>query len=326
MSVTQLADVIVPAEFTSFVTQNIMEKTALFRSGAATPNAVIARQLKAGSDSFSVPFWNDLGNDEANIANDDPDITSTPKKINAAKQLVRKCFLHQSWSAMNLASELAGDNALTRIQDRTTAYWDRQLQRRLISSMRGIMADNIANDGGDLVHSTVASANMAEAVIDAAGTLGDRMSDLTAIAFHSDIYKLCLKRDMIETMQDSQGRNFQTFRGLAVIVDDGLSEEEDDYTSILFGPGAIGYGVAEPNVAAGTELENLPSAGNGGGQQVLHSRINLAIHPAGFAWKEATVAAESPTIAELAAPENWDRVVERKAVPLAFLRTGLFEA
>lgn len=96
-----------------------------------------------------------------------------------------------------------------------------------------------------------------------------------------------------------------------------------EYTSVLFTPGAIGWGMSEPRVAEGTEIESKPSADNGGGQQILHSRVNLAIHPAAFTWTEAAVVGESPTIAELTNPANWDRVVERKAAGLAFLKTKL---
>ena len=74
-----------------------------------------------------------------------------------------------------------------------------------------------------------------------------------------------------------------------------------------------------PRIAEGTEVENKPGAGNGGGQQILHSRVNLAVHPSGFQWSEGTVTDESPTIAELALAANWNRVVERKAAGVAFL-------
>ena len=49
--------------------------------------------------------------------------------------------------------------------------------------------------------------------------------------------------------------------------------------------------------------------------------MNLAVHPAGFKWADGSVAGVSPTIAELADAGNWSRVVERKAVPLAFLKS-----
>lgn len=325
MAVVQIGDVIVPAEFTAYTVANSMKKSALYQSGVVTENGVIVDQLKAGADSFTVPHWLDLADDEANIVSDDPAVSAVPYKIGTGKQVVRKSFLHNSWSAMNLASELSGDDALERIQSRVAAYWTRQLQARLIASLNGILADNVANDASDMVEdiSALTGGNekfSASAVIEAAGTLGDAMRDLSAIAMHSDTYKAALKNDLIATVQQSDGGFIQTFRGLAVIVDDGLPKATDVYTSVLFGPGAVGYGVTAPRIAAGTEVENKPAAGNGGGQQVLHSRVNLGIHPAGFQWLEASVANESPTVAELALAANWNRVFERKAIPLAFLK------
>lgn len=328
MAVTRLGDVIVPEEFTAYTVQNTMEASALVQSGIVQRNGEIEAQLQAGADSFTVPFWNDLGDDEANIANDDPAVTATPRKITAEKQIVRKAFLHNSWSAMNLASELSGDDALQRIQERAAAYWTRQTQRRLIASLNGILADNVANNAGDMVLDITGAAGAAaefatEAVIDAAGTLGDQMGNVAGIAVHSDIYRKMLKLDLVEFIPDSQSRMIATYRGMAVVVDDLLPVVTGDYTTVLFTPGAVGWGMTAPRIADGTEIENKPGAGNGGGQQILHSRVNLAVHPAGFQWREDDVEDESPTIAELALPANWSRVVERKAVGLAFLKSKL---
>lgn len=328
MAVTRLGDVIVPEEFTNYVVQNTMEASALVQSGIVQRNGEIEAQLTAGADSFNVPFWNDLGDDEANIANDDPDVTATPRKITSEKQIVRKAFLHNSWSAMNLASELSGDDAMTRIQSRAAAYWTRQTQRRLIASLNGILADNVANNAGDMVLDITGAAGAAAefasaAVIDAAGTLGDQMGNVAGIAVHSDIYRKMLKLDLVEFIPDSQSRMIATYRGMAVVMDDLLPVVAGDYTTALFTPGAVGWGMTAPRVADGTEIENKPGAGNGGGQQILHSRVNLAVHPAGFQWREQTVADESPTIAELVLAANWSRVVERKAVGLAFLKSKL---
>jgi len=326
MATVRLSDVVLPESFTSYVVENTAERSELVTSGVMSRNAEIEAQLRAGADRFTVPVWLDLGNDEANIVNDDPDDEAIPRKLGSASYKVRKSYLHQSWSAMNLASELAGSDALQRIQSRATAYWTRQLQRRLIASLNGVLADNIANDGGDMLF-TASGAFGATAVIDAAATLGDAMRDLRAIAMHSDTYALALKNDLIATVPDSRGGFIQTFRGMAVIVDDLSPVDRTDpdapiYTSVLFGPGAVAYGMTEPRIAEGTEIENRPAAGNGGGQQVLHTRANIAIHPAGFSFTDASVALESPSMAELALASNWERVAERKNVPLAFLRHG----
>lgn len=328
MAVTQIADVIVPVEFSQYIVQNSVEKSALVQSGIVVRNTEIEAQLRAGASTFSVPYWKDLADDEANIVTDNPAQLAVPRKLGSGKQLIRKSFNHASWSAMNLASELSGSDALKRIQERVSAYWLRQSQRRLIASLNGILADNVANDASDMVNDISAASGAAAnfsagAVIDTAGTLGDGMRDLVAVAMHSSTYKAALKADLIQTVPQSQGGFLQTFRGLAVLIDDGLpvsgTGATAKFTTVLFGPGSVGYGMTEPRIAAGTEIENLPSAGNGGGQQILHSRVNVAMHPLGFSWKETTVTSESPSLAELALPANWDRVAERKAVPLAFL-------
>ena len=339
MATVRLSDVVVPDEFTSYVTENTAQKSALVQSGVMTRNARIEAQLRAGADSFTVPMWLDLGDQEANIVNDDPDVESVPNKLGTDSFRVRKSYLHQSWSAMNLASELAGSSALGRIQERVSAYWTRQLQLRLLATLRGVLADNIANDAGDMVVDITgqtgdAAKFSAAAVIDAAHTLGDGLRDVTAIAMHSDVYAQALKNDLIQTVPDSRGGFIDTFRGLAIVVDDAMQRdniaadpEEDPavwaYTSVLFKPGVIGYGITAPREADGTEIESAPAKGNGGGQQILHSRNNLAIHPAGFSFVDGPGVGISPTLAQLAQAACWDRVSERKHVGLAFLRHKL---
>lgn len=328
MATTQIADVIVPTVFTQYITENSTEKSALARSGAMARNAEIEQQLLAGADSFSIPFWKDLPDSEANITSDDPDVEATPTKLTTGKQIARKSFLHKSWSAANLASELSGSNALEHIQNRVADYWTRQMQRRLIASLNGILAQNITGNAGDMLldisgASGDAAKFNAKSVIQACATLGDSMRDVVAIGMHSATYSAALQNDLIETLPDSQGGFFQTFRGLTVVVDDLMPVSTGTYTTVLFGPSSIAFGITAPRVAAGTEIENKPGAGNGAGVQILHSRNNVAVHPLGYRWLETAVVGESPTLAELATATNWQRVAERKHVPLAFLKHKL---
>jgi hypothetical protein len=228
---------------------------------------------------------------------------------------------------MNFASEMAGADAGAHIQSRVGDYWTRHIQKRLIASLRGVMASNVANNAGDMVLDISGLAGDLSkfgpgAVIDAAGTLGDSIGNIAGIAMHSDKYREALKADLIEFIRSSDGSlQMATYRGLACIVDDGLMPVGNVYTSVLFGASAVGYGVSAPLKARGTEVENLPSSGNGGGQEVLHSRINVAVQPSGFSWIEGTIAGESPSLAELASAAHWSRVVERKQTPIAFLLT-----
>ena len=330
MPQVQIANVIVPQEFTEYQVENSLVSTAFFQSGVLVKNGLIEAQLEAGAESFNVPFWSDLSDIEADITSDNPAVVSTPQAISANKQVVRKSYLHASWAEMSLASELSGSSALQRIQSRVQAYWDRQFEKRLIASLLGVLASNVASNAGDMVNDIsgatgTASAFAGPAVIDTALTIGDRLNDMKGIAMHSYVYGEALKNNEIEFFKPSEnGLEISLYKGLAVIVDDNLSPASGVYTTILFGAGAIGFGVAEPRTGYGTELHRIPESGNGGGQTVLHSRFNIGLHPLGYAWNDGTgataIAGDSPAIADLSVAAHWTRVVsQRKSVPLAFL-------
>ena len=329
MAQTQITDVVVPAEFTAYQIENSMVSTALYQSGVVLPNGEMQAQLNAGAQSFTVPFWSDIPDIEADITTDVLATLSTPQKITAAAMVVRKSFLHASWSEMSLASELSGSEALIRVQSRVQDYWDRQFEKRLIASLMGVLYSNVANNGGDMVSdihalpgtvtlpgTTVtvpANAFNGIAVINTALTIGDRLSDMKAIAMHSYIFGEALKNNEIQFFKPSDNSlQIPTYKGMACIVDDNFTTATAGvYVTILFGPGAIGFACAEPRTGFGTELWRIPSAGNGGGNTTLHSRFDLAIHPLGFAFTGATVASISPVQAELALAANWSRATRR---------------
>ena len=331
MAATRLSDIIEPKVFMDYQTNNTPEKTAFVQSGVVVSNAMLQAKASSGGKIVDVPFWNDLGNTEANISNDDPAVLSTPEKITTGDQVARIAYLNKSWSATDLASEVAGSNAMGRIRERTDAYWTRQFQRRLIASARGVMADNIANDAGDMVvtiGTDAAGTPSATEVFNrkaftaAAFTLGDSFENTGIIAVHSVVYKQMIDNDDIDFIPDSNGALvIPTFMGRRIIIDDGMpaimGTNRIKYTSVLFGAGAFGYGDGSPEVPV--EVQRDPDGGNGGGVETLYTRDTKLIHPFGFAFTSASVAGVSPTQAELALATNWNRVVERKNVPIAFL-------
>jgi hypothetical protein len=326
MAVTQIADVIVPAVFQNYITENSLVSTALFQSGVAVQNGEMAAQLSAGAQSFTVPCWNDLIDTEANIGSDDYTVNSVPLKLSTTKQVVRKSFLNQSWSEMNLASELSGSDALAQIQRRVSSWWDRQLEKRIIASLRGVLLSNVANNASDMVidisglAGSLANFN-GNSVIDTALTLGDRLSAVKSIAMHSFIYGEALKNDEITFFKPSENAiEIPTYKGMSVLIDDNLTPASGVYTTILFGEGAIGYAIEPPRTGYGVELFRAPSAGNGSGQTTLFTRFDVALHPLGFSFIGATVAGVSPTMAELSLAANWTRTFsQRKSIPVAYL-------
>ncbi|MGA9673067.1 MAG: hypothetical protein WBQ94_27965 [Terracidiphilus sp.] len=326
MPVTQLADIIQPAQFSDYIVENSMVSTAFFQSGVALPNSLMAAELAAGSQTFTIPCWNDVGEFEPNYSSDDPAVFSTAQKLTTTKQSVRKAFMNASWSEMSLASELSGDDALARIQDRVSAYWARQFEKRLVASLRGVLLSNVANNASDMVVDisglTGTSANFnGSSVIDTCATIGDNIDSFRGIAFHSYVYAEAKKNNEIQWFKPSESAlEIATYKNMAIIVDDSLSPAAGVYTTIMFGQGALGWAVAAPRTGFGTEVFRTPNSGNGGGQSTLYSRVELALHPLGFNFTGTTVAGVSPSLAELALAVNWNRSFsQRKSVPLAFL-------
>jgi hypothetical protein len=110
---------------------------------------------------------------------------------------------------------------------------------------------------------------------------------------------------------------------MEVVVDDSMPVRAGTtdgfvYTVMLFAKGAIAYGSGSPMVPS--ELDRVPAAGNGGGQDILHYRKTEIVHPYGTQWTDSSIVGQSATLAELATAANWDRIYnERKNVGIAFL-------
>lgn len=336
MATVQLSDIIDVKVFQDLPSVNSPEKTAFFESGVVTRNALLDGIATAAGKTAELPFWKDIDATVApNLSTDNPATLATPDKIVQGEQIARKAFLNKGLSAADLASELAmGSRAMDQIRARVDAYWLRQWQRRLIASCNGILADNVANNSGDMVINVAAEATASQTATtkfnrdtftDAVYTMGDAADALRAIAVHSAVMKQMVKNDDIVYVPDSQGRlTIPTYMGLRVIVDDGLpvvagTTSGFKYTSVIFGEGAFGYGDGAPVVPV--EVQREANQGNGAGVETLWTRKTWILHPFGYQ-NTGTPASVSFSLAELAADAAWSRVVERKNVPISFLVTN----
>lgn len=336
MATTRLSDIIDVKVFRDLPQVDGPEKTAFFDAGIVTRNGLLDEIASGPGKIVELPFWNDLdGSVEVNYSTDNPASSATPQKINQGSQIARKAFVNQGWQAADLASELAmGGTAMEAIRARTDRYFARQWQRRLVAACNGLLADNVAANSGDMVVNVAAEATGSQtadtrfnrdAFTEAAFTMGDAKSGLTAIAVHSAVHKQMVKNDDIVYIPDSQGQlTIPTYMGLRVIVDDGMTVTAGTtsgfkYTSVLFGAGAFGYGVGSPEVPV--EVDRGAAAGDGGGIETLWVRNTWLLHPFGFQ-QTGTPAGVSFTNTELQAATSWSRVLDRKLIPMAFLVTN----
>lgn len=337
MANTELSDIFVPEVFASYQVVDAVEKTDFVESGVVALDPELDSRAKGGGYLTTVPFWNDLdASVEPNYSNTTYSDVAEPQKLTSDEMTARISYLNEGFSSSDLNKELAGSDPMERIAARVDAYWQKQFQRRVISIGIGLFNDNVASGGSDMVidassqtPGTIAPENRftASGFIDAQYTMGDRAGGLGILAVHSIVAKKMAKDQLIETVCDADGKVlYQAYMNARIVVDDGMptfgSGVDRKYLSILFGPGAMGYGRGTPRTPA--EVERSPSRANGGGVEVLWSRKTWLIHPAGFDFLSAAIASPglSPTWANLQDATNWERVLPRKNIPIAFYLTN----
>lgn len=342
MAATRISDIVVPEIFSPYVQQLTEEKSRLIRSGAISRDSVLDGNLAGGGLTFNEPSFRDLSNDNDRVSDDDPDNKATPNKIQTSTEIQVRLSRNNSWSAMDLAGDLAGADPMGAIANRVGDYWTRRLQAAFVATMKGVFANNDASPSGtehvqyDMTHDIKGSGFTdgvtnfsAEAFIDATLTMGDSMEQLGMVMVHSVVYGRMLKNNLIDFVQDSingQAVRIPTFLGREVIVDDGVPFNSGVFETWLFGSGAVRLGMGAPKVP--TEVERVASAGNGSGQEVLFNRTEWTIHPVGNAYVGTSPAggpSNANTTNNLANAGSWKRVFpERKQIKIARLVTREF--
>lgn len=333
MANTEISDIFVPEVFDSYQVNDTTEKTAFVESGVVTLSPELDQRANSGGLLTTIPFWNDLdATIEPNYSNTTYTDIATPQKIDSGEMTCRIAHLNEGFSSSDLNKELAGSDPMVRIANRVDSYWERQWQRRILSIAIGIYNDNVANNDGDMVEDvssttpgTITDANRftAAGLIDANYTLGDAAPGLGILAVHSIVFKKMLKDQLIDFIPDAQGKlTIPMYLQQRVVIDDGMQSfgtgVDRKYLCIVFGQGAIGYGRGTPRRAS--EVQRYAERANGGGVEVLWSRKTWLVHPGGFNFLSDTITGPglSPTWADLQDADNWERVLDRKKIPMAF--------
>lgn len=334
MATVTLSEIYEAEVFNELMAEKETRKNAFIKSGVIVDSAELNEAAVGPGRTGDMPAWKPITKSEPNYSSDNNASFSTPDNIDSDLQKWRKAIMNNSWSAMNLSRELALSDPLDVITSQVAEYWDYVNQTRLVSSSLGILADNIANDSGDMLYNisidttaalTADNLVSAEAIIMAAATMGDRQNEFVAIAMHSTVYTRLKLNNLITVVEDSEANvKFERYQEMIVIVDDSLPAVQGTnkiiYTTILYKAGIFGMGKGSPTKPS--ELETKPSSGDGGGEEILYSRVTNIIHPWGFSFLSASVAGKSPTYAELATAANWNRIFARKNCGIAFLRTN----
>lgn len=313
MAATKLADVIVPEVFNPYVISRTAELSAFWQSGIVGELPEVGA-LMGGGKTVNMPFWQDLsGADE--VIDDTTDLTVN--KITSSQDEAAVLIRGKAWGASDLSAMLAGSDPMMAIGDLVAGYWARRMQATLISTLKGAMAStnspSMASNTKNITSLSPSTARVfdAEAFLDACQVLGDAQQSLAGVACHSATLNLMLKDDLIDFVKPSDGSaDIPTYLGKRVVVDDSMPVSSGNYTTYIFGPGAIGYAEGTPKTPTEVERQAL----TGGGTDILVNRRKFVLHPRGIRWSGAPGSAPTPTNTDLETANKWTKVWETKQI------------
>ena len=321
MAETRLTDIIIPEVFAPYMMERSLNANPFYQAGILAPSPQISEFLAGGGKTSNIPYWQDLTGDS-----DAPSetVADTVNELGTDKMIVVRQIRHKAWGANALSAALSGANPVEAIGRRVAGFWAKDMQNNLLACIKGIAADNVASNSGDLVvdistetGSAATSANKISATktIEAIMKQGDKFSEIKAIAVHSAVYTTMLNNDLIDFVKDSASEVLIPYYiGMRVVVDDGLpviagSVDGYKYHSYLFKPGSVGFGENYSKIKP-VETDRDPSKGSG--IDILYTRRQFTFAPLGFSWNKADNSAITPAISDLYAATSWGRVYDKK--------------
>ena len=320
MAITKLSDVVSAASmsaFTQFFKKAYHDNSTFLKSGIAATDPVIAArcaQAGFGGKTVNMPFWGDLTGDD-NVSSDTGDITI--EKIAAGQDVAVITRRDKAFGITDLAVDLAGDDPMGWIASRLGAYWARRDEAKIINVLTGIFAAGGA--GANLIYDISSEAGSAaildkDTMIWAAQKLGDKKTNLTAIAMNSVAEAFLASIDAQSTLyrpSDAKG-TLPTYNGKSIVMDDNLGYDPTTKKAeiYLFGAGAV----ALNDVPSKNPFEAGRDPLKNGGEDYVVSRHAGIAHLRGIKWTNNTCSGATPTNAELALAANWSKVYDDKDI------------
>lgn len=331
MAETQLTNVIVPSVFTAYNLEPSIYKSRFWNAGVIQGNASLDALLAGGGTTFNLPFWKDTAGGTGDVPSES--VAATINNATSGKQVARRQFREKAWGSNMIAGISAGEDIVSMLGAKAGNYWTQAYDQLAIATLKGVVADNIANDSGDLVNDISGGAGAAaiisdSAVIDAQAKLGENgtvgANDINGGAFaailvHPSTYAVLRKADLIDFVPISgQERPLEFYMGMRVIVDRNAYVNSGVYDSYILKNGVLQFGQTSEGYMP-TELFRDPSKGFGIDQ--IYTRRCFALHPVGWQWTENTVTGGiTPSDANLILAANWDRVYNAENSGLVVLR------
>jgi hypothetical protein len=340
MGGTTLSGLVTRPEFLAYTSERIFEQSAFIQAGVVRRNAAL--DCREGGTRVRVPFFDYIAPTEEQIKSSNDWGTSgagylTSQSVTADEQIMTILHRGFQFATDNLSSLATGSDPLGHVSSQLAAAIAKLKTATLLAQLNGLFG-NISGSGvlgantfnaSGTTTATASNYLTAANVIKAKSKLGERGSDLTAIAMHSNVAAYLEETGYMQVQVSGStvsgatgliGVPYNTFAGLRVIVDDqigvisgGTSTHLNKYPVYLLG-NVIAEGVQQ-------DLRVDTDRNKSSFQDLLICDYHYGYHVLGTKWGAA---GDNPTNASstgnLAATGSWTLAYQTaKNVPLVRL-------
>lgn len=322
---TTIAD-LVPSEkvLGSLVDLELQEKNVLINSGLAATGPEVTAVLSGGSRKQGLPFLNALDATNVNISNDDITDDGDSGKLTADEFTVLRHEQNWAWGTSDLARMVTKYDAQGGIRAGIGQYWNTRTNMTAISSIKGVQAhiDGVlAYSGADadllakkaayavLVSGSTSTDFAASAVFKAAATAGEYQDMFDTLIVHPTQYAVFQAQESSGFLTAAQtGSKFDTYKGFKLIKTTAFGQN----LVVVGRTGGLAFGQRSIEI----ENERLANKGNGGGADLLHSRLGFVAHVQGTNYAGA-VAPSNSTLEDAA---SWNLAVDPAEFGFRFIK------
>ena len=332
MATTRLTDIVQVESFEKAVEGKITENSKLRQSGIVVPDQRIIKKAQTAGFNGVLPFWKPTAGGEAATMNDDPAVAGTPAKVQQGSMTARMLQRALAFEAMDIADYASDSDAIAYAASEFARLWVADEESAILAILAGLLADNAANDSGDMIHD-VSVATGSQVLLGgtvlghARKQLGDAGGELKYLFAHSDVVnnlRIAEPNAFVPASQTNIG--LETYQGYVVVETDNVgvnttTEDYPVYTTYFTGGGLFGYGAGSFGSEALAQVRD-EFAGNFSGKETIISRRRYLVHPFGFSNIVAPTNGVSQANSELDNAATWNRVISRKAIPLVAVKTN----
>ena len=299
---TQISDLVAnPGVLSNVVTKTFVTRNALITSGVAVNGPEVDLLMTGGSYIQGLNHINKVDTSTFNYSSDDFDEKGATGKVTASPYMALRHDVNWGWAYTDLVRLVTKYDVNGGLVSAIPMFWSEVAENIAVASMKGALAKTAA-----LTTGLTTEAFDIDKTIDAAATLEDPRSRKVWYLSRRTLAKLqkLNKNAYVPAAQHDFG--FATFADNRLVI----TEAFGDTKIVIAQDGAFAFGAGLVPGTLGMEIARDANAGNGGGGEILRTRLSVVVAPQGFSY----IGAAKPGLTALALPANWSQVASNADV------------